>query len=200
MPEQLSGDPLAVLARWVADAEAAGLPRTMTFATADADGVPHARTVLVTEIGMDGVRFHSSTPTTKTCDLDANPRASAVFHWPALERQVVLQGSAAELDAATSREGFRIQPRQLQLLAWAYEALLPQLQAPDFAVPPGAVERAFDAAAEDPASHEAPPSWTTIRLEPDRVDFWQAGTETSPSTKTRFVREAGGWRGFAVLP
>jgi pyridoxamine 5'-phosphate oxidase len=200
MPEQLSGDPLAVLARWVTAAEAAGLPRTMTFATADADGVPHARTVVCTGIATDGVHLHSSTPTTKTRDLAANPRASAVFHWPALGRQVVLQGGAAELDAATSRAGFRTQPRQLQLLAWAYEALLPQLRAPDFAVPDGAVERAFAAAAADPASTEAPPSWTTIRLEPDRMDFWQGGTETSPQTKIRFVRESDGWRHFPVLP
>jgi pyridoxamine 5'-phosphate oxidase len=200
MPELLTGDPLAVLIRWVAEAEAAGLPRTMTFATADADAVPHARTVVCTEIDTGGVRFHSSAPTTKTRDIAANPRASAVFHWPTLERQAVLQGRAAELDAATSRAGFRTQPRQLQLLAWAYEALLPRLRPPDFAVPAGAVERAFAAAAADPASTEAPPSWTTIRLEPDRMDFWQGGTETSPQTKTRFVRETGGWRHFPVLP
>lgn len=196
MPEQLSGDPLVVLARWVA----AGEHNTMTFATADADGVPHARTVLVTGIDSGGVRFHSSTPTTKTRDLAATPRASAVFYWAGLARQVVLDGIAAELDAETSREGFRSQARQLQLIAWAYQALLPQLQPPDYSVPPGAVEEAFEAAAGDPASRVAPPSWTTIRLEPDRVDFWQAGTETSPSTKTRFVREGDGWRHFPVLP
>ena len=200
MPELLSGDPLAVLIRWAAEAEAAGLPRTMTFATADAGAAPHARTVVCTEIDTGGIRFHSSTPTTKTRDLAANPRASAVFHWPTLERQVVLQGRAAELDAATSHAGFRTQPRRLQLIAWAYEALLPQLRPPDFAVPDGAVERAFAAAAADPASTEAPSSWTTIRLEPDRMDFGQGGTETSPQTKTRFVRDADGWRQFPVLP
>jgi pyridoxamine 5'-phosphate oxidase len=196
VPELLSGDPLTVLARWIA----AGEHQTMTFATADADGVPHARTVLVTGIDPDGVRFHSSTPTTKTRDLAANPRASAVFYWPGHARQVVLEGIAAELDAETSREGYRTQARQLQLIAWAYHALLPRLEAPDYAVPPGAVEEAFDAAAADPASREAPPSWTTIRLEPHRADFWQAGTESSPSTKTRFVRDGDDWRHFPVLP
>ena len=196
MPEQLSGDPLVVLARWMAAAD----HTTMTFATAGADGVPHARTVLVTEVDAAGVRFHSSTPTTKTRDLATNPRASGVFYWPAPGRQVVLEGPATELDAETSRAGFRTQARQLQLIAWAYQALLPRLEPPHYAVPPGAVEEAFDAAAGDPASREAPPTWTTIRLEPDRVDFWQAGTETSPSTKTRFVRDGEGWRHFPVLP
>lgn len=196
MPEELSGHPLDVLARWADEAR----QPTMTFATADADGVPHARTVLVTGVDRLGVRFHSSTPTTKTRDIAANPHTSAVFHWPALERQVVLQGRAAELDAATSRSGYLDQPRSLQLLAWANQALLPHLHPPHYAVPPGAVEEAYAAAAADPASHEAPTTWTTIRLEPHRIDFWQAGTETSPSTKTRFVHDGEGWRSFPVLP
>jgi pyridoxamine 5'-phosphate oxidase len=200
-----SGDgdnPLDVLARWVTEADAAGLPapNTMSLATADAGGVPHVRTVLVTAIDAVSLSFHSSAPTTKTRDLAANPRAGAVFHWPALGRQVVLQGSATELDAATSRAAFPARPRQLQLLAWAYEALTPRLAAPDFAVPPGALAQAFDAAAADPASTAPPPSWTTIRLEPDRVDLWEAGTAATPPTKSRFVREPAGWRTFPVLP
>ncbi|HLU57085.1 MAG TPA: pyridoxamine 5'-phosphate oxidase family protein [Pseudonocardia sp.] len=196
MTEQLSGDPLALLARWFE----AGDHRTMTFATADADGVPHARTVLVTGVGPAGVRFHSSTPTTKTRDIAANPRATGVFHWPSLGRQVVVEGRAGELDAETSRAGYLAQPRRLQLIAWAYHALLPRLEPPHHAVAPGAVEAAFDAAAADPASAEPPPSWTTILLEPERIDFWQAGTETTTSTKTRFVRDGDGWRHFPALP
>ncbi|MFD1516086.1 pyridoxine/pyridoxamine 5'-phosphate oxidase [Pseudonocardia yunnanensis] len=215
MREELAGNPLDVLARWVAEAEAAGLPlpSTMTFATADAHGVPHARTVLVTAIDAAAVQFHSSRPTTKTRDLERNPAVSAVFHWPALGRQVVLQGRAAELDAAASRVAFPTRPRQLQLIAWVYEALAPGLVAPRYEVERGAVERSFDdSAARDPATREMPPSWTTIRLVPDRVDFWQAGTEVTPPGKTRFVldgdrrsgaaahKAADGWRCFPVLP
>jgi pyridoxamine 5'-phosphate oxidase len=192
MREELAGDPLDVLARWIADATAAGLPlpSTMTLATADGKGVPHARTVLVTAIDGAGVRFHSSRPTTKTRDLDENSHASAVFHWPALGRQVVLQGMATQLDAASSRAAFPTRPRQLQLLAWVYHSLTPCLVAPGHAVGRGAVERAFDdVASVDPTTLEMPPSWTTIRLVPDRLDFWQAGTDVTPPGKTRFVAE-----------
>jgi pyridoxamine 5'-phosphate oxidase len=204
MRDELSGNPLDIVERWVAEAQAAQLPlpSTMTLATADADGVPHARTVLVTAVDAESLRFHSSTPTTKTRDLAANPRVSAVFHWPALGRQVVLQGEAAELDADTSRAAYPSRPRQLQLVAWAYDALTPGLTAPDFAVPSGAVEREFAAAGDDPRSATAPPSWTTVRLVPHRVDFWQAGTTTTPPGKTRFTRDGDGdgWRSFPVLP
>jgi pyridoxamine 5'-phosphate oxidase len=200
VPEDLEPDAMAVLARWTAEAEAAGLPlpTTMTLATTGPDG-PHARTVLITAVDAAGVRFHSSAPTTKTRDLDADPRASGVFHWPALGRQAILTGRAEQLDAAAALAAYPTRPRQLQLLAWAYESLAPDLPAP-YGVPPGAVESAFAAAAGDPASAAAPPSWTTIALTPVRLDFWQAGTETTPPTKTRYERDGTGWRSFPVLP
>lgn len=192
-----------MLAGWIDEAVAAGLPapNAMTLATADADGIPHARTVLATTVDATGVVLHSSTPTTKTRDLAQNPHAAAVFHWPGLGRQVVLQGRAHELDAAASRAAYPTRPLQLKLLAWAYEELTPGLAAPDFAVETGAVERAFDAAAaRPPAELTMPPSWTTVRLVADRVDFWRAGAELVPPNKTRFVLGAGGWRSFPVLP
>lgn len=185
-------DPLEVLAQW-----ADPLPCPMALATADAAGVPHARTVLVTAIDATSLRFHSSTPTTKTSDLAANPHASGVFHWPDRGRQVVVQGTAAELDAATSRAAFPTRPRSLQLVAWAYEELMPGLEPPDLAVPEGAVEEAYARAAGNPRSVAMPPSWTTIRLVPTRLDFWQAG---APPTRTRYVADGEGWRHFPVLP
>jgi pyridoxamine 5'-phosphate oxidase len=201
VPEQLEPDALAVLRRWVAEATAADLPlpTTMTLATTGPDG-PHARTVLVTVVDDDGVRFHSSAPTTKTRDLAADPRASGVFHWPALGRQAILTGRAAELDAAAALAAYPTRPRQLQLLAWAYEELTPGLAAPSYRVAPGAVEAAFAAAADDPRSTAAPAGWTTIALTPARIDFWQAGTPTTPPTKTRYERAGGSWTSFPVLP
>jgi pyridoxamine 5'-phosphate oxidase len=188
--EDLDGnDPMAVLARWVAES---GQP-TMTFATADASGVPHARTVLITEVDATSVRFHSSRPTTKTSDIAAQPRASGVFYWPG--RQVVLRGVASELSAASSRAAFPGRPLGLRRLAWAYEAL--GADGSDSNVAPGDVERAFAAAG---AAEEMPPSWTTIRLVPDRVDFWQAGDDDTPATKTRFTQDAGRWTARPALP
>lgn len=182
--EPLEGDPLEILATWAGE-----LPVAMTLATADATGAPHARTVLATVIDGAGVRFHSSTPTVKTRDIGANPRVSAVFLWPDPGRQVVLHGTARELDAATSRAAFPTRPRPLQLLAWVYEELTP-----DVPLEPGAAQRAYDEAVD---RVEMPSSWTTVQITPDRLDFWQGGT---PPAKTRFVRSAAGWEHYAVLP
>lgn len=195
----LDDDPLALLAAW---AQEAGTPTTMVLATADADGAPHARTVVVTAVTGDGLRFHSSSPTTKTDDLAANPRASGVLHWPALGRQVVVTGTTLELPAEVSRAAYPTRPRQLQLLAWAYEHLARRPVGPDGEQPAGAVEAAVAAAAEhDPAALAMPASWTTLQLRPHRVDVWRAGDEPGPPSRTRHVRAAGGgWRRFPVLP
>src|SRR5260221_10160492 len=124
---------MGVLARWVAES---GQP-TMALATADESGTPHARTVLVTAIDATSLRFHSSTPTTKTRDIAAQPRVAGVFHWPALGRQVVVTGVATELGADVSRAAFPTRPLGLRRLAWAYETL-----GVDAALDPGDVERA----------------------------------------------------------
>jgi pyridoxamine 5'-phosphate oxidase len=113
---------------------------------------------------------------------------------------VILQGVAEELDPAVARAAYPTRSRQLRLVAWAYDVLTPTLTAPDYAVELGAVEREFDAAAAVDRDAVMPDSWTTIRLIPARMDFWQAGTETTPPGKTRFVLENVAWRHFAVLP
>ncbi len=186
-------DPIAVLARWVEEAVAASGQPTMTFATADASGTPHARTVLVTAIDATSLRFHSSRPTTKTLDIAGRPRVSGVFYWPG--RQVVLRGVASELPAAVSRAAFPTRPLGLRRLAWAYDAL--GTDGSDTVLAPGDVERAFAAAG---AAVEMPPSWTTIRLVPDRADFWQAGDDDIPATKTRFTRDGPAWTSHPALP
>lgn len=200
--EHLDGDPIAILQRWLLEAEAsgAGMPATMTLATTDGDE-PHARTVVVTTVTEAGLTFHSSTPTTKSRDLRAVAKAAGVFHWPTTGRQVVLSGSVSELSAEESAAAYATRPRQLQLIAWVYEDLGQDLQGPAWEVAAERVQQRMDAAAErDPATLQRPPSWTTFRIAPRRMDFWQAGTEVVAPTKTRFLRDGDRWVRSEALP
>lgn len=220
-------DPLATLARWVEEAALAGArsPHTLTFATVGPDGAPHARTVLSTLIDSEHVRFHTSAPTTKTRDLRGDPRASAVFFWPEIGRQVILHGSAVELDEATSRAAYPTRPRQLQLVAWAYDDVLtgasdgdgdgasagagsidPEVVSAD--VPTSAAHIAdrvaHHAVRLDAAPTEGlpmPASWTTIAFTPTRVDLWQGVGPDVAALKTRYDKGAdGAWTWTEILP
>ncbi len=191
-------DAVALLAGWLDDAAAADLPApwAMVLATADADGVPHARTVLVTTVRDGALWFHSSHPTGKTRDLAVNPQATGVFLWPALGRQAVVAGCVTELDRTVTERAFAARPAQLRRLAWTYDELLPTVTGPLSAVAPGAPERAFTTAREDPA----PPSWTTFALTVERADFWTSRGPDAPAARTRYGRDGAGWHQATVLP
>ncbi|MGH3012771.1 MAG: pyridoxal 5'-phosphate synthase, partial [Gaiellaceae bacterium] len=115
-------DPLAQFARWLEDARAAGLelPEAMTLATADGEGRPSARTVLLKGVDADGFRFFTNTESRKAGELAGNPQAALVFHWP-LEprRQVTVAGTVESLSREESGEYFRSRPLGSRLGAWA---------------------------------------------------------------------------------
>lgn len=196
MVEVLSDDPVAALDLWIKDARNADLrgARTMSLATTDTNG-PHARTVLV-EIAGRSLRFNSYASSVKVKNLIDNPRCAGVFHWPALGRQVAMEGKAHVQPESVSSLEYRRSSRQLQLLAWIYEES--ELNS---ALSHESIADCFSALSGHPRADFPPSGWTTVDIEPTQLDFWQAGSSTTPPSRTRFTMEsAGRWVRFPVLP
>src|SRR6266545_658633 len=122
-PTTLDPDPVRQLDRWLTDAEQAGLalPNAFALATADAEGAPSVRMLLLRGHGPDGLRFYTDRRSLKGRDLAANPRAAAAFYWPELARQVRIHGAIEALGEEESTEYFATRPRGSQLSAWASE-------------------------------------------------------------------------------
>lgn len=196
MPENVAHAPLDELRRSIEEAEASGAraARTMTLATSGPNGA-HARTVVARVIGVDGVRFHSSSPSLKTSDLLVEARCSAVFFWPVLGRQVVLTGNACESSRDVAGEVYASLSRDLQKLAWTHYELAdhpgPSMEE---------IAQTFAALREDSRVTTPPPSWAAFDLVPRRIDFWQAGTHDAPPERARFERQGNLWHRFAMLP
>lgn len=205
-------DPMTTLARWITEAEEAGSPspRTLTFSTVDASGAPLARTVLSTRVGAEGVRFHSSSPTAKTRDLRHDPRSACVFFWPETGRQAVLHGTAREAAVEESVAAYGTRPRQLRLVAWAYDDVLreagggesdPEVVSADVAAPADLVAARVAVHAQRQEPLPMPPSWTTVDFTPTRVDLWEGVGPELAARKTRFDRGADGtWTATEILP
>src|SRR5215472_18420274 len=107
LPEPLPAEPLGVVARWLADAWSARRQpnaNAMVLATSTADGRPSARVVLCKDIVPEPgyVVFYTNYRSSKGRQLKDNPRAAAVMHWDALQRQVRLEGPVTEAAAADS--------------------------------------------------------------------------------------------------
>jgi pyridoxamine 5'-phosphate oxidase len=91
----------------------------MTLATADKDGRPSARVVLLKGLDARGFIFFTNYDSRKGQELAENPRAALVFYWAGLERQVCVAGDVTKLAVSESDEYFKSRPRGSRLAAWA---------------------------------------------------------------------------------
>jgi pyridoxamine 5'-phosphate oxidase len=167
----LAADWTEQFARWFADALGAGLPEpnAMIVATADRQARPSARTVLLKGYDVRGFVFYTNYASRKGTEALANPYASLVFPWFAMQRQVIVAGAVEKVSRAQTEEYFASRPRGSQLGAWAspQSQVLPDRAAVEAGLA-AAIER-FGADGDVPA----PPHWGGLRVVPDTVEFWQ---------------------------
>jgi pyridoxamine 5'-phosphate oxidase len=178
--------------RWFTDAVAAELPEpnAVVLATADADGAPDARIVLLKGYDTTGLVWVSNYASTKGAQLAANPRAALVTTWHALQRQVRITGTVERIGDAASDALWDPRPRGSQLAAAASlqstvvdsrDELVERVRLLDEQTPPGPLPR--------------PEAWGGYRVVPRTVEFWQGGSDRLHD-RLRFVRddeEGGGW-------
>jgi pyridoxamine 5'-phosphate oxidase len=195
----LAPDPVEQFRRWFAawHEVAVGDPNAMVVSTATPDGRPSVRTVLLRALDDAGFVFFSNYDSRKGRELAANPRAALLFPWHPLGRQVVVEGVAAPLDAATSDAYWVTRPRGSRLAALAS----PQSQViPDRA----AVEERWAQLDAELADGEIPrpPNWGGFRVAHERVEFWQ-GRERRMHDRLVFHRDPSapsGWRTERLAP
>ena len=161
-------DPLALFDRWFRDARDAGLylPETMTVATATPDGAPSARQVLLKGYDERGFVFYTNYESRKGRDLGENPRASLLFPWHPIRRQVRVEGSVVKLSHEDSAAYFHSRPYGSRIGAWASRQSQPITRAEL-----EAREQEFRARYGDQPPR--PPHWGGYRVVPEALEFWQ---------------------------
>ena len=194
--EDLLDDPIEQFRRWLGDAEAAGipLPNAMAVATADAEGRPSVRHVLLRGVDERGFTFFTNYDSRKGRQLAENPHAGLVFLWKLLDRQVNATGTAERVDPAESDAYFATRPREARLGAWA-SAQSSVLESRE------ELERGVAEADERFAGIEVPrpPNWGGFLVRPDTVEFWQ-GRRSRLHDRFRYAREDGRWRVDRLSP
>ena len=193
---EMADSPFLQFEQWFAEAREVELhePNALTLSTIGLDGCPAARTVLMKFFDENGFVFYTNYGSAKAKEMATVPKASLLFPWLQLERQVRIEGSVEKVSAAESLKYFASRPRESQIGAWVSDqssvidsrALL--------------LNKMAELKAKFKGGDVPLPSfWGGYRVRPERIEFWQGG-KGRVHDRFLYTREEGGWRIERLAP
>ncbi|WP_246167503.1 pyridoxamine 5'-phosphate oxidase [Sphingomonas piscis] len=192
----MTSDPFALFAEWMDEARASepNDPDAMAFASADRQGHPSVRMVLMRRYGPEGFGFFTNMESRKAGELLANPNGALVIHWKSLRRQVRAEGQVVVASDEDAEDYFASRSRDSRIGAWASDQSRPLESR-------AALEqRVADMRARfNGQDVPRPPHWAGFRLIPDAIEFWSDGAFRLHD-RLLFTRTEDGWEEGRLYP
>lgn len=192
----LSDNPLDQFSEWFKQAQLAKLPEinAMSLATADGQGRPDVRTVLLKIFDEQGFVFFTNYKSAKAKQLSENPQAALLFPWLALERQVRITGAVEKISTTESLKYFSSRPRGSQLGAWISEQSHPIKSREKLSQLLNGIKERFKTGDIPLPSH-----WGGYRVIPDHYEFWQ-GRASRLHDRFSYTKTNSDWRIERLAP
>ena len=192
----MTSDPFELFDQWLAEARAAepNDPEAMAFASADAQGRPSVRIVLLRRAGPAGFGFFTNLDSRKGEELIANPHGALAIHWKSLRRQVRAEGPVEQVEDAEADAYFAGRSRDSQIGSWASDQSRPLASREVFEQRYEELRARFG---DRPVPR--PPRWSGFRLKPERIEFWTDRPHRLHERRL-FVRDGDGWTEGLLYP
>jgi pyridoxamine 5'-phosphate oxidase len=195
--KNLSPDPITQIQRWFEEARDAYVVQldAMALATATRDGKPSVRMVLLKSFDENGFVFYTNYGSQKGKELAENPRASLVFYWEELHRQVRIDGTVSKVSPEESDAYFQTRPRESQISAHA-SAQSEVIGSRD------ELDRRFEELQRKFEGQPVPrpAHWGGYRLKPTRIEFWQSGYARLNDRIVYELQKDGNWKLKRLAP
>lgn len=183
-------DPLLLFQTWLDEARRTEIndPEAMALATADADGLPDVRMVLMKGFDARGVVFYTNGQSAKGREIAATGKAAALFHWKSLRRQIRIRGAVSGVTEAEADAYFATRHPQSQVGAWASQQSRPLAERKTLEDEAARLGAKF---AGGPVPR--PPHWTGFRIALWAIEFWADGAYRLHDRVLFTPAAEGGW-------
>lgn len=189
-------DPIQRFQDWFEDAKEKEptLPEAVALATADSNGAPSVRMVLLKAFDDNGFVFYTNLESRKAQEIDQTKRAALLFHWKSLSRQIRIEGAVTPIDPAEADAYFASRPRGAQIGAWASDQSRKMKSRFDLEKRVATFTAKFGIGTVPRPEH-----WSGYRIAPERLEFWSEATFRLHEREV-FIRDGGEWRTERLFP
>jgi len=172
MDSMIKENPHTLFKEWLSEAEANEIndPTAMALATANSEGQPSVRMVLLKGHDERGFVFYTNLGSRKAAEITENSNVALLFHWKSLRRQVRVEGPLSQVTDAEADAYFASRARLSRIGAWASDQSQPLESRAVLEARVAEVEKRFEG--QDPPR---PKDWSGFRVQPRRIEFWQDG-------------------------
>ena len=190
-------DPLELFKIWMVEAKKKEIrdPTSLSLATANNEGQPNVRIVLLKEVSPKGFVFYTNLNSSKSHDLKENAKAAMCFHWKSFNRQIRILGSVTQVDDKSADLYFNSRPYESKISAWSSDQSKPMKQRSEL------LKRIedFKKKYKEENNVPRPPHWSGWCLKPYSIEFW-LHQDNRIHERLRYNKIAKDWKKEILYP